>query len=113
LTKALTAGGQLAGKIFVDTSTVHPDTRDSASKRLGEKGATFIASPVFGASPVAAAGKLIFSVAGPSEAVETIRPLIVDFMGRSIIYTGEDMRKSSLLKISGYGSLYVLCGITS
>ncbi|KAH8690060.1 6-phosphogluconate dehydrogenase family protein [Talaromyces proteolyticus] len=101
LTKALTAGGPLAGKIFVDTSTVHPDTCASASQQLGEKGAVFIASPVFGASPVAAAGKLIFSVAGSSEAVETIKPLIVDVMGRSIIYMGEDVRKSSLLKISG------------
>jgi 3-hydroxyisobutyrate dehydrogenase-like beta-hydroxyacid dehydrogenase len=50
---------------------------------------------------VAAAGKLIFAVAGPAMAVETIKSLIMNVMGRSIIDMGEDVRKSSLLKISG------------
>jgi 3-hydroxyisobutyrate dehydrogenase-like beta-hydroxyacid dehydrogenase len=94
-------GNSLNGKIFVDTSTIHPDTSEWAAKLLKEHGATFIAAPVFGASPVAAAGKLIFAVAGPVTAVETIRPLIMNVMGRSIIEMGEDVRKSSLLKISG------------
>ncbi|GLA54464.1 hypothetical protein AnigIFM63604_000606 [Aspergillus niger] len=101
LEKASTMGNSLKGKIFVDTSTIHPDTSEWAAKRLKEHGATFIAAPVFGASPVAAAGKLMFAVAGPVTVVETIRPLIMNVMGRSIIEMGEDVRKSSLLKISG------------
>ncbi|KAJ4166585.1 hypothetical protein NW765_007825 [Fusarium oxysporum] len=48
---------QLAGKVIADTSTVHPDSSAKAQTRLNEKGAQFIASPVFGASPVAAQGK--------------------------------------------------------
>ncbi|KAL3481117.1 NAD binding domain of 6-phosphogluconate dehydrogenase-domain-containing protein [Aspergillus californicus] len=91
----------LEGKIFVDTSTIHPDTSESATQRLKEQGATFISSPVFGASPVAAAGKLIFAIAGPVSAINTITPLIQDVMGRSIINMGEDVRRSSLLKICG------------
>ncbi|RAH43160.1 NAD(P)-dependent oxidoreductase [Aspergillus brunneoviolaceus CBS 621.78] len=91
----------LEGKIFVDTSTIHPDTCEWAARNLEGHGATFIAAPVFGASPVAAAGNLIFAVAGPTGAVERVRPLIMDVMGRSIIDMGEDVRKSSLLKISG------------
>ncbi|KAI2996383.1 transcriptional regulator family: C2H2 zinc finger [Aspergillus niger] len=101
LEKASTMGNSLKGKIFVDTSTIHPDTSEWAAKRLKEHGATFIAAPVFGASPVAAAGKLMFAVAGPVTVVETIRPLIMNVMGRSIIEMGEDVRKSSLLNISG------------
>ncbi|KAL7655728.1 hypothetical protein ACMYSQ_004872 [Aspergillus niger] len=101
LEKASTMGNSLKGKIFVDTSTIHPDTSEWAAKRLKEHGTTFIAAPVFGASPVAAAGKLMFAVAGPVTVVETIRPLIMNVMGRSIIEMGEDVRKSSLLKISG------------
>ncbi|CAI7597543.1 unnamed protein product [Penicillium glandicola] len=100
LNKALVVGDSLKGKIFVDTSTIHPDTSEWATSRLGEYGAAFIAAPVFGASPVAAAGKLIFAVAGPAKAVETIKPL-TNVMGRSVIAMGEDVRKSSLLKISG------------
>ncbi|KAK7700083.1 hypothetical protein SLS57_012207 [Botryosphaeria dothidea] len=93
--------GSIEGKIFIDTSTVHPETAASVAKALSEKGATFISSPVFGASPMAAAGKLIFAMAGPSAALASIKPLVLNVMGRSIIDMGEDVRKSSLLKISG------------
>lgn len=102
VTKALESGTSLEGKVWVDTSTVHPETCAKCSERLGEKGATFIASPVFGASPMATAGKLIFSMSGPAATVESLRPFIVDVMGRSIINMGEDVRKSSMLKIAGY-----------
>ncbi|KAL4900898.1 hypothetical protein BDW74DRAFT_187981 [Aspergillus multicolor] len=91
----------LNGKIFIDTSTVHPDTSFAAAERLKEQGATFISAPVFGASPVAAAGKLIFAIAGPADAVTTVKPYILDVMGRSIIDMGVDVRRSSLLKICG------------
>ncbi|OJD29867.1 6-phosphogluconate dehydrogenase family protein [Diplodia corticola] len=91
----------IAGKIFVDTSTVHPDTSASVSATLAAKGATFISSPVFGASPMAASGKLIFAMAGPSAALTAVKPLVLNVMGRSIIDMGDDVRKSSLLKISG------------
>lgn len=50
---------------------------------------------------MAAAGKLIFAMAGPSAALASIKPLVLNVMGRSIIDMGEDVRKSSLLKISG------------
>ncbi|KAH6685985.1 6-phosphogluconate dehydrogenase family protein [Plectosphaerella plurivora] len=101
LEKALASGLLLQGKIWIDTSTVHPDTTALCSARLSEVGAAFIASPVFGASPVAAEGKLIFAMAGPQEAVDTVRPLIDGVMAKSILYLGEDVRKGSLLKITG------------
>lgn len=88
----------------MDTSTVHPETCASAAERLREEGASFVASPVFGDRNVAAAGKLIFSMAGPAAVIETLRPYVTDVMGRSIINMGEDVRKSSLLKISGYAN---------
>ncbi|KAL4752275.1 hypothetical protein BDW72DRAFT_192221 [Aspergillus terricola var. indicus] len=102
LSKAIDSNCPLDGKVFIDTSTIHPDTAGAAAQRLAEKGAIFVSSPVFGASPVAAAGKLIFAMAGPASALETVKPLILDVMGRGIIDMGEDVRKSSLLKICGY-----------
>lgn len=98
----MSSGASLQGKIWIDTSTVHPDTTATCASRLAEVGSAFVASPVFGASPVAAAGKLIFAMAGPREAVETLRPFIADVMAKSIMYLGEDVRKGSLLKITGY-----------
>ena len=47
----------LSGKIVVDTSTVHPSSTTKANQRLAERGATLIAAPVSGASPVAMEGK--------------------------------------------------------
>lgn len=91
----------LADKIVVDTSTVHPDTSVRASKILTEAGATFAAAPVFGASPVAEAGQLLFVVAGPSAATEAIAPYLKGVMGREVINLGEDVSKASLMKTSG------------
>ncbi|KAH6989568.1 NAD binding domain of 6-phosphogluconate dehydrogenase-domain-containing protein [Ilyonectria sp. MPI-CAGE-AT-0026] len=95
------AGDALSGKLVVDTSTVHPDSSADAQARLAEKGAKFIASPVFGASPVAAEGKLLWIVAGPEDSVEAISPFLVGVMGRGVIRVGEDVRQSSMMKTAG------------
>jgi 3-hydroxyisobutyrate dehydrogenase-like beta-hydroxyacid dehydrogenase len=92
---------QLAGKLIVDTSTVHPDSSANAQARLHEKGAQFISSPVFGASPVAAQGMLLWIVAGPDDAVEKINPYLEGVMGRGVIRVGEDVRLSSKMKTAG------------
>ncbi|KAH7379792.1 hypothetical protein BKA64DRAFT_713834 [Cadophora sp. MPI-SDFR-AT-0126] len=95
------ACGDLGGKIIVDTSTVHPDTSVRAAKKLTEAGAVLAAAPVFGASPVAEAGQLLFVVAGPSAATEAIAPYLKGVMGREVISLGEDVSKASLMKTSG------------
>lgn len=91
----------LQGKTIVDTSTVHPMSSTKAQERLSEKGAAFIAAPVFGASPVAAKGQLLWIVAGPDSAVEKINPFIVGVMGRGVIRLGEDVKQSSMMKTAG------------
>lgn len=92
---------ELAGKIIVDTSTVHPDSSSQAQKRLAEKGVRFVAAPVFGASPVAAEGKLLFILAGPEDALDSISPYLVGVMGRGVIRLGENVRQSSMMKTAG------------
>lgn len=88
-------------KIFVDCSTVHPQTVSSAVSQLKERQASFIAAPVFGGNPIAVNGKLVFAIGGPKGATEVVKPLIQDVMGRQVIECGEDATKSSLLKIAG------------
>ncbi|KAI0137103.1 6-phosphogluconate dehydrogenase [Xylariales sp. AK1849] len=97
----IVASGDIKGKVYVDCSTVHPDTSLSVSKQISEAGAEFVASPVFGASAMAEAGKLIFVTAGPSTATQKIAPYLNNVMGRSVIDMGENVSKSSLLKIAG------------
>lgn len=95
------SGDELAGKTIVDTSTVHPSSSVKANTRLADKKARFVAAPVFGASPVAAEGKLLFILAGPTEAISAINPYLVGVMGRGVIRLGEDVKQSSLLKTAG------------
>ncbi|KAI9929344.1 hypothetical protein MW887_000812 [Aspergillus wentii] len=92
---------QLRGKIVVDTSTIHPDTSSWAQRHLSGKGASFIAAPVFGASPVAMEGKLLFVVAGADEAVKAIEPFVDGVMARKTLYLGTDAAQASLLKTTG------------
>ncbi|KAK7445026.1 hypothetical protein CaCOL14_001757 [Colletotrichum acutatum] len=93
--------GDIKNKIYVDCSTVHPDTSAAISKQITEAGGQFVAAPVFGASAMAAAGKLIFVTAGPESAISAISLYLNGVMARSVIPMGADVTKSSLLKIAG------------
>ncbi|KAK7747574.1 hypothetical protein SLS62_009073 [Diatrype stigma] len=105
------ASGSVSGKVYVDCSTVHPDTSVAVAKKISEAGAEFVAeelganastkAPVFGAAPMAEAGKLIFVTAGPATATAKIAPYLSGVMGRSVIDMGAEVSKSSLLKIAG------------
>lgn len=46
------------GKLFVDCSTVHPDTTEALAKRIEAKGGHFVACPVFGAPAMADNGQI-------------------------------------------------------
>lgn len=97
----MTSGHELRDKIFVDCSTVHPDTVGTSVSKLQERQASFLAAPVFGGNPIAVDGKLVFAIGGAREAVGRVKPLIQDVMGRRVIDCGEDATKAALLKIAG------------
>ena len=63
--------------------------------------ADFSEAPVFGAAAMAEAGKPIFVTAGPETATAKIAPYLNGVMGRSVIDMGNEVSKSSLLKIAG------------
>lgn len=98
---ALLSSEDVRGRLVVDTSTVHPDSSLRASQRLAAAGASFVTAPVFGASPVAAQGKLLFVLAGPAIEVARVEPFVEGVMGRAVIRLGEDVRQASLLKTTG------------
>ncbi|KZL78354.1 6-phosphogluconate dehydrogenase family protein [Colletotrichum incanum] len=100
-TNEIIQSGDITNKIYVDCSTVHPDTTAAVSKQITEAGGQFVAAPVFGAAPMAAAGKLIFVTAGPESATSAISLYLNGVMGRSVIPMGTNVTKSSLLKIAG------------
>lgn len=94
--------GNVKGKLFVDCSTVNPETTRKVEKTLRSHGAGFVACPVFGAPAMADAGQLICVVAGPKEDVEQMKPYTTGVIGRAIIdFTDEDVGKASAMKLLG------------
>jgi 3-hydroxyisobutyrate dehydrogenase-like beta-hydroxyacid dehydrogenase len=92
----------IKGKLFVDCSTVHPDTTNALAKRITASGAEFVACPVFGAPAMADSGQLICLVAGPKAATEKVMPYTKGVMGRAVIdFSGQPCEKATTLKIIG------------
>lgn len=60
-------------------------------------GASYVAAPVFGATPLAQGGQLLIAVAGPVPAIETISPFLA-LIGRKVIAVDTDPSKALLLK---------------
>lgn len=90
------------GKLFVDCSTVHPDTSNELSKTVTAKGAHFVAAPVFGAPAMADAGLLVFVLAGPQADVAKVKPYTKGVMGREVIeFNDQECGKASLMKVVG------------
>ncbi|TFK51383.1 hypothetical protein OE88DRAFT_1659362 [Heliocybe sulcata] len=90
------------GKLFVDCSTVHPDTTEQLAKVINAQGAEFVAMPVFGAPAMADSGSLVCVLAGPPSAVDIVRPYTTGVVGRAIIdFAGQPQSKATLLKIIG------------
>jgi 3-hydroxyisobutyrate dehydrogenase-like beta-hydroxyacid dehydrogenase len=95
------------GKLFVDCSTVHPDTTAVITELLSVPGAEFVACPVFGVPAVAVKGDLICVLAGPKSSVDKVKPFTVGVMGRAIIdFSGAEQRKATHLKIVGNTFLF-------
>lgn len=91
-------GKPLKGKIFVDTTTIHPDTTAAVTRQLEQLGVVYIAAPVFGSTPVAQAGQLLVAVAGSTSAILVIEPYLKGVIARGVIRVGEDPAQALLLK---------------
>lgn len=68
------------GLIHLGMATLSTAFVSELVERHLERGATYIAAPVFGRVDVAAAGKLNILAAGPQEAIDKVQPLL-DAMG--------------------------------
>ncbi|KAL8684184.1 MAG: hypothetical protein Q9224_006539 [Gallowayella concinna] len=90
------------GKLFVDCSTVHPDTTNDIAEVFTKLGAEFVACPVFGAPAMAAAGQLVCVLAGPKTSLEKVLPYCKGVMGKeNIDFSDQPCGKATLLKIIG------------
>jgi 3-hydroxyisobutyrate dehydrogenase len=80
--------GDVTGKLFIEMSTVQPETEVALASKVREKGAAFVECPVGGTTGPARQGKL-FGFAGGAEAdVARAKPLL-DQMCRRVEHVGE------------------------
>ena len=75
------------GLIFIDHSTIKPETARHIAQALGEKGVLCLDAPVSGGDIGAQQGTLTIMVGGPAEALEKARP-VLEAEGRTITHIG-------------------------
>ena len=80
--------GVRPGKLFIDMSTIAPETSKKIYKILAEKGVEALDAPVSGGEVGAKAGALSIMVGGSKSAFERALP-IFQALGKNIVHIGE------------------------
>jgi 2-hydroxy-3-oxopropionate reductase len=80
--------GSREGMIFVDNSTIKPETARNIAQELSEVGVAALDAPVSGGDIGAREGTLAIMVGGPRDGFERTLP-VFEAMGKSITYVGE------------------------
>ena len=80
--------GVRPGMIFIDNSTIKPETARVIADALADVGVAALDAPVSGGDVGAKAGTLAIMVGGPEEAFDAVLP-IFQAMGKTITYVGE------------------------
>jgi 3-hydroxyisobutyrate dehydrogenase len=85
----LNGAGSPVPKIFVDCSSIAVEQSVEMRRRLGERGAAFMASPVSGNGKCVKAGKLSSVISGPADVYEVVKPYIETIAGNGVSYVGD------------------------
>ena len=80
--------GAHPGLIWVDNSSIKPDTTRALAERLAEKGVASLDAPVSGGDIGARNATLTIMVGGPAEALQQVYP-ILQAMGKTIVHLGD------------------------
>ncbi len=79
----------IQGKIFIDMSTIDPETSIEVSEKIKNKGGVMIDAPVVKSKAAAEKGELGIYVGGDYETFEKVKD-ILKCMGKNVIYMGEN-----------------------
>lgn len=82
--------GDVAGKLFIDMSTLQPMTGRELAPQVADKGARLIEAPVLGTIPQVRAGTLFAMAGGASEDIERARA-VLEKMTRRIVHMGPNL----------------------
>jgi 3-hydroxyisobutyrate dehydrogenase-like beta-hydroxyacid dehydrogenase len=102
--EAITAGpdgilaGLAPGKVYVDMSTIAPETSRQVAARVRAVGAEMLDAPVSGSVPAAEDGTLVIMVGGDEETFRAVEPLLRT-LGRTVTHIGTN-GQALLLKLA-------------
>jgi 3-hydroxyisobutyrate dehydrogenase len=82
------SGGKVP-PVFVDLSTISVEESANVRKRLKERGADYVSSPVSGNAKVIKSGKLSAVVSGAEAASKSVMPVIEAIAPQGVSYVGE------------------------
>ena len=74
--------GACAGKLFIETSTIRPETVKGIAQRALDRGAALVDAPVSGGPSVVRSAGCFAFVGGAAEAVDRARPVLARFCRR-------------------------------
>ncbi|KAL3139877.1 hypothetical protein ABBQ38_004172 [Trebouxia sp. C0009 RCD-2024] len=94
------SGQPKEGSLYVDCSTVYPDTIRELDAKAKAAGIFFVCAPVFGRPPAAMSGEVLWAPAGPPDALQRLQPYF-DAMGRGTLHLGCQPYMASVMKLSG------------
>jgi len=86
--------------VHVMMSTISPALVEELESEHRRAGISYVAAPVFGVPAVAAAAQLNILVAGATNAVATVQPLL-DALGQKTWHLGTDPKRATVAKIAG------------
>ena len=81
--------GAKEGLVYVDNSTIKPETSRSIAERMAEKGVLCLDAPVSGGDIGAVNGTLSIMVGGPKAALDKAMP-VLQAMGKTITHIGDE-----------------------
>jgi 3-hydroxyisobutyrate dehydrogenase-like beta-hydroxyacid dehydrogenase len=79
--------GLKPGAVYADMSTISPDASRAVAREVDQAGATMLDAPVSGSPTTLRQGKLAIMIGGPEEALERIRPVLLD-IGPTVTHIG-------------------------
>lgn len=104
--EVLVDSGVIAGatpggiRVHVNMATISVALGDELEELHRERGVGYVAAPVLGRPDVAAAGKLTVLLAGPTEAVESVQPLLEGTVGQKVRRFGERASQANVVKLA-------------
>ncbi len=90
--------GATAGSVYIDCSTIAPETARKVAEQLARKQVSMLDAPISGGDVGAKAGTLAIMVGGEADVFERCRP-VFEAMGKTIVHVGP----------SGAGQVVKLC----